>query len=249
VKWFLIEHDFFSGQYNMEFDLKLVNNNLNSSAYLRFYGWKPYCISLGANQSISEIKTDKAFKNNIDIVKRPTGGRAILHAQELTYSVVLPKIKTISGKEVYENISNAIIYGLRLFDDKLKNVDLEKVEPNFGKLLKQSSGLMCFSSTAKNEIKFNGKKLVGSAQRKIGSSLLQHGSILIGNYHRHLVDYLNLKDENEIIKLSNELKNKTIEIETILQKPVNLKHLQNSIIQGFEKFFNIKFHNTSVFSF
>ena len=122
MKWYLITHDFFTGKYNMGYDLQLVKQAEPDSAFLRFYGWKPYCISLGANQSISEIKTEKATSDNIDIVKRPTGGRAILHAEELTYSVVLPNIQTISGREVYENISNAIVVGLRLFDSELNDV-------------------------------------------------------------------------------------------------------------------------------
>jgi lipoate-protein ligase A len=243
VKWYLITHDFFTGKYNMGYDLQLVKQAEPDSAFLRFYGWKPYCISLGANQSISEIKTEKATSDNIDIVKRPTGGRAILHAEELTYSVVLPNIQTISGREVYENISNAIVAGLHLFDSELNDVILENEQPMFKKLLEQPSGALCFASTAKSEIKFKGKKLVGSAQRRIGNSLLQHGSILIGRYHQHLVEYLNIESEDELLNLSTELNNKTIEIETILNKKIILSDLQDSIIEGFKNYLNIELNN------
>ncbi len=244
MKWHLITHDYYTGKYNMEFDLQLVKQLKPDNAYLRFYGWKPFCISLGANQSIKEVKTEKALIDNIDIVKRPTGGRAILHAEELTYSVVLPNIKTISGREIYENISNAIVAGLRLFDTKLNDVMLEKEQPKFRKLLEQPSGALCFASTAKSEIKFKGKKLVGSAQRRIGNSLLQHGSILIGKYHRHLVDYINTQNDEEIKTIATELNSKTIEIESILNKKITVDNLQDSIIQGFENYLNIEFYNT-----
>ncbi len=243
MKWYLITHDFFTGQYNMDYDLQLVKQAEPDSAYLRFYGWKPYCISLGANQSLNEIKTEKASLDNIDIVKRPTGGRAILHAEELTYSVILPNIKTISGREIYENISNSIVTGLRFFDATLNEVSLENEQPKFRELLNQPAGALCFASTAKSEIKYKGKKLVGSAQRRIGTSLLQHGSILIGKYHQHLVDYLNIDNNEELLKLSTELNNKTTEIETILNKNIVLSNLQNSIIEGFENYLNIEFYS------
>ncbi len=226
----------------MDYDLQLVKQVEPDSAYLRFYGWNPYCISLGANQSLNEINTEKASLNNIDVVKRPTGGRAILHAEELTYSVILPNVKTISGREIYENISNSIVTGLRFFDSNLNEVSLENEQPKFKELLNQPAGALCFASTAKSEIKYKGKKLVGSAQRRIGTSLLQHGSILIGKYHQHLVEYLNINNK-ELLKLSNELNNKTTEIETILNKNVVLNNLQDSIIEGFENYLNIKFYS------
>lgn len=227
----------------MEYDLQLVKQAKPDNAYLRFYGWKPYCISLGANQSINEIKTEKASLDNIDIVKRPTGGRAILHAEELTYSVILPNVKSISGREVYENISNAIVTGLRFFDNNLNAVMLESEQPEFNKLLKQPSGALCFASTAKSEIKFKGKKLVGSAQRRIGDSLLQHGSILIGKYHQQLVNYLNVNSKTELSNLSIELNNKTTELETILNRNIVLNELQDSIIEGFKSYLDIKLYN------
>ncbi len=73
---------------------------------------------------------------------------------------------------------------LNIINPKLNDVELENSNPNFAELLKESSGSLCFASTAKSEIKFNGKKLVGSAQRKFGSTILQHGSILIRTYHK-----------------------------------------------------------------
>lgn len=245
MDWELIKYDVNTGKYNMEFDLKLVQSIDENKAYLRFYGWKPYCISLGANQSSDEIDSRLAFKDNIDIVRRPTGGRAVLHAEELTYSVVLPNYNTFSGKDVYYKISNAILDGLKLFSPKLQNAYLEKDQADFPNILKQNKGTLCFASSAKNEIKFNGKKLVGSAQRIIGNSILQHGSILIGNYHQNLVKYLSVND-NVKQQLINDLLSNTTEIETIINKSVVINELIDALISAFQKTFICNFSNLNI---
>ncbi|MCP5062801.1 MAG: hypothetical protein GY936_10085 [Ignavibacteriae bacterium] len=240
MKWSLLEYNSFTGKHNMELDLQLVNSCKSGEAYLRFYGWEPYCISIGANQSVSEINNIRILQDNIDIVKRPTGGRAVFHAEELTYSVVISNYENFSGKILYNQISQAIVHGLKLFNSRLDEVKLETVQPNFSDELNKSSGALCFASTAKSEIKFNGKKLVGSAQRKIGDTILQHGSILIGNFHNNLVNYLNV-EKSEFESLHNELETNTTELETILNEKIILVKLQESIIKGFESTFNILF--------
>lgn len=240
MNWQFISYKKFPGRYNMDFDLKLVKNSDGQTPVLRFYGWLPRCISIGANQSFNEIDLNLANKNNIDVVKRPTGGRAILHAGELTYSVVMPNNSQLSGKDLYKNISNSIVYGLRKFDPKLNDVELENSNPNFTELLKEASGSLCFASTAKSEIKFNGKKLVGSAQRKLGTAILQHGSILISTYHHNLVNYLTISDADKI-KLKDEISNKTIEVSSIIDDEINILDLQESIISGFEQVLQANF--------
>lgn len=229
----------------MDFDLELVRNCSSDTAILRFYGWDPYCISLGANQSFEEIDFNRATDDNIDIVKRPTGGRAILHARELTYSLIIGDAGYVGAKELYEKVSKSIVLGLKSFDPKLMDAELENIDPNFSDLLKNPSGSVCFASTAKSEIKFHGRKLVGSAQRKLGSRILQHGSILIGPQHKDLVNYLKVSYENKQ-SLKLDLLHKTIEIETIIQQPVDLKILQHNIVYGFEEFLGAAFLTESI---
>jgi len=224
----------------MEFDLKLAKNCPEQTAYLRFYGWNPNCISVGNNQLYDDINLEMASQNNIDVVKRPTGGRAILHSDELTYSVVISNQDHISGRFIYEKISAAIIQGLQKFDPRLNSVSLENQQANFPELLKTNSGTLCFASTAKSEIKFDGKKLVGSAQRKLGNVILQHGSILIGKNHQHIVHYLNV-DENLKPQLRNKMELRTTQLSTIINGNVNIFDLQNCIIWGFENVFNCEF--------
>lgn len=240
MRWHFIDSGFHTGRFNMDFDLQLVQKSSNDDSFFRLYRWQPYCISLGANQNFSDINIEKANKENIDIVKRPTGGRAILHAEEITYSVVLPYSQIESAKQIYQKISLALIRGLEFYNPLLGKSELENLQPNFPNLLQQPSGVLCFGSTAKNEVKYGGKKIIGSAQRKLNNTILQHGSILCGTFHRKLVDFLQTE---EILKqnLASELSNKTIEIETILDEKANYNELKRCLVEGFREVWDIQF--------
>jgi lipoate-protein ligase A len=109
--WHFIDSGFKTGRFNMDFDLELVKNFKSDSPVLRVYRWEPYCISLGANQDFNSINQKKTELESLDIVKRPTGGRAILHAEELTYSVVYPVSKNLSPKQIYQEINLAFAEG------------------------------------------------------------------------------------------------------------------------------------------
>jgi lipoate-protein ligase A len=120
--------------------------------------------------------------------------------------------------------------------------ELESIQPNFMEELNKRSGGICFASTAKNEIKFEGRKLIGSAQRKLNDSILQHGSILCGTMHRNLPDYFYLDDVTKNI-LKAEMTTKTIELESILSKPTDYKGLTDALRQGFQQEFKVRLIN------
>lgn len=238
--WHFINSGFNTGQFNMDFDIELADNCRDDEAFLRFYRWDPYCISLGANQSIEDVDIKLANKDGIDIVKRPTGGRAILHAEELTYSVVIPVSLGLSAKDIYKKISRALVEGLRLYNPRLYDIELEMSQPNFRYLLKDPSGKFCFASTAKSEVKFKNKKIVGSAQRKLNKVILQHGSILCGAFHRKLVNYIPVRNENSL-----SLSESTTEIESIIEDKVDYDLLVDKIKYGFELEWEIKFQHST----
>jgi len=249
VKWYLIESGFATGEENMATDINLAKSVKPDQAIFRLYRWKPYCISLGYNQKFEDILLKKTIDDGIDVVKRPTGGRAILHSEEITYSVILPFTKVTSPKSIYRKISNALICGLIQYDTNLKDlIELENSQPNFPSLLKKPEGALCFASTAKSEVKLNSKKIIGSAQRKYDNSILQHGSILVGKFHQKLPEYLN---DDEITKneLNKTLGSKTIELETILKKAVDYNKLSKCLIQGFESSWDISFHSKNQIKF
>ena len=238
MTWYYLNTGKHPGSFNMEFDLGLVKDSAIEHLTLRIYRWDPFCISLGANQDITEIDGEKAASDGIDIVKRPTGGRAILHSEELTYSVVMPLDSEVSPRDVYRKINFALLEGLKFYDAGLAKLELEGVPPDLHSFYKENLSAACFGVPAKNEIKYDGKKVVGSAQRKIGNVLLQHGSIMCGNYHVNLADYLNLH-QDEQLSIREELSNKTTELESILNYKTDYVRLEESIVAGFEKIYAV----------
>jgi lipoate-protein ligase A len=237
--WHFIDSGFKTGRFNMDFDLELVKNFKSDSPVLRVYRWEPYCISLGYNQDFNSINQKKTELEGLNVVKRPTGGRAILHAEELTYSVVYPVSKNLSPKQIYREINLALKNGLIYYDSMFEKIELEHTEPHFPSFYKDEKSTLCFAVSAMNELNFNGKKLAGSAQRKIENVILQHGSILCGSFHKRIVDYINLP-EVKIEEIKNEMEETTIELETILKKKIDYQKLSHSIKKGFENHFNVK---------
>lgn len=225
-----------SGMFNMDYDLALAKN-FSGIPVLRLYRWNPYCISLGANQSIDEINLDKANSDNLDVVKRPTGGRAILHSEELTYSVVFPVEINYSAKAIYNEINLALKTGLSIYDSRLQTLELENEQVDFKNFYKEDISTICFAVSSKSEINYRNKKLVGSAQRKIGKVVLQHGSILCGDFHLRITDYLNL-DDSKKMNIKREITETTVDLRSILEQEINYDHLSDCIIQGFKKHFN-----------
>ena len=238
MNWKFVNTGFNTGKFNMAFDLHLVSQLRTNEAILRFYRWKPYCISLGANQPFDSVNLKKANQAEIDIVKRPTGGRAILHAEELTYSVIHPITSELSPKILYKEINLALKKGLVDYHPALQKLRLENIQPHFPSFYKETKSSLCFAVTAKSEINFEGKKLVGSAQRKIGNVVLQHGSILCGTFHKKLIEYLVLSvEERDYVK--KEIDNTTTQLETILNSKTDYDKLTFSLKSGFENHFNI----------
>lgn len=139
---------------------------------LRMYSWDPPCLSLGRTQPVSEVDFDLLQKHGCDLVRRPTGGRAILHADELTYSVCLHKSHPIAQGGVlpaYLRISNALLTGLSEIGLRARN---DAATPRGS-----PARAVCFEQHSHYEITVSGQKLLGSAQWRQGGGMLQHGSL------------------------------------------------------------------------
>ncbi len=241
--WKFIDSGLNTGLYNMDFDLMLARTLKFGQAILRFYEWNPYCFSLGANQSEDSLLREKVFTDGIDIVKRPTGGRAILHAEELTYSVIYPSNNNYSLNDLYKQVNLALKKGLALFDERLKEVSLEHREPHFPSFYEEEKSAVCFAVCSRNEINYKGKKLVGSAQRNLGNVILQHGSILCGDYHKNIVDYLAV-NKNYLDEIRNEMNNTTTDLNEILNYKIEMEKLKSAIKKGFEEHFGFSFYHS-----
>ncbi len=236
-EWFFIDTGEQSGQFNMKFDLGLVEEfRITGIPVMRLYGWRPYCITLGRNQDESDIETDLAHLDGIDVVKRPTGGKAVLHGEELTYSVVM-KTGGLSVRDSYNRISRALITGL---GSLVPDLEFTRSSADFQRLFRDPSAVPCFSASAVYEVEHHGRKLVGSAQHRFGEVLLQHGSILIGNYHKRIVDYLRAERAVKE-KTARHLDSHTTTLNEIMGREVGREEVAEAVVNGFTATFGAEF--------
>lgn len=220
----------------MALDLAITHSVAEGKAppTLRIYGWNPAAISLGYHQSRVDIDMERCKKDAIDVVVRPTGGRAVLHAEELTYSVVLPDTSEYYQKSIvkmYETISRCLVSALQMLDI---NVSLERTARASAGTPRDELTSMCYASSIQYEIGFNGKKLVGSAQRRFDGALLQHGSILIGRKHLDIVDYLAGLTEEKRRTMKHYLHKHTVCLNDLAKKDIKYKDVAAVIRQGFK---------------
>ncbi|MFN4190349.1 MAG: biotin/lipoate A/B protein ligase family protein [Pseudothermotoga sp.] len=178
----------FPGALNMALDVVLMEQC--AEPILRFYTWARPTLSIGRHQKRINVNVQFMREKNIDCVIRPTGGRAVLHWDELTYSLILPidHPKARGGVlETYLVISECIARALCALGFKAK------IEPV--KKFKESS-TACFDSPSSYEITIDGKKIVGSAQMRNEKGVLQHGSILFKEHTEEYAKLLNIDQEN-----------------------------------------------------
>ncbi len=193
---------------------------------LRFYGWDPFCLSLGRHQDADIVNINKLVSDGFDIVRRPTGGSAIFHSDELTYSIVIPK-KLMHHKELYLMIHQI------LYQTLIKmgyNVELQAQNDTSNYLKKGDATFICFNRPAYTEIKYNNKKLVGSAQKIYSDAILQHGSILINKTQNKIVEYFG--ENVELQKKNLEyLSQHSTSLNQISSKNINAEKLTVGIIE------------------
>ncbi len=182
------------GAWNMAVDEVLLDGVAVGSAppTLRFYAWTPACLSLGYFQPFSVVNVEGCRGLGIDIVRRPTGGRAILHDRELTYSVALPA--SVLGHDAgilpsYRRLSLALQAGLARLGIEVSLAPESEAPSRAGQ------GPVCFDRPSAHEILLRGRKVVGSAQVRRAGALLQHGSIVIEPLLATLVACLRLEDD------------------------------------------------------
>jgi lipoate-protein ligase A len=171
--WRLVETQACDGARNMATDMALAESvRAGGDPVLRFYRWWPPCISLGRNQPAKgQYDEREAERRGIEFVRRPTGGRAVYHHHEVTYSVIVGDRQLGGPRRTYEAIHKALLAGLRLL-----GASTEIVDP--GHALRPST-VPCFQELDGGAIVSGMKKLVGSAQLRESGVLLQHGSLLL----------------------------------------------------------------------
>lgn len=162
------------GPTNMAVDQALLDSvKAGGAPALRLYRWSPATLSFGRNQPARGLYDVGAARvRGIGFVRRPTGGQAVLHDDELTYAVVAPVAALGRPRSAYRRINAALVEGLRLLG--LSSALAPATRPGL------DWGAACFRAPAEGEVVARGRKLVGSAQRTEARVILQHGSILLG---------------------------------------------------------------------
>ena len=209
-----------TGAENMEVDQRLMTSFIDGrfqqeygsdSCLWRFYAWQPWAVTLGYNQDISGIDALKCRSAGIDVVRRPTGGRAVFHAEEFTYSFFCDT-----------SADNALLY--RMVHEVIRlALELLGIHAEFCRstLSRSSAGsaldtVSCFTSSARYELQVDGRKLVGSAQRRSRNVLLQHGSLPLSSRHKELCDFVAFAKEDAFDEIRNQMERKTTSLEEIL---------------------------------
>ena len=182
----------------------------------RLYAWEPACVSLGRNQPFTALDATRCAELGYDIVRRPTGGRAILHTDELTYSMIAPDDHPLMQGTILD-VYLAISRGLRA---GLERMGLDADTAPEGNRAGPDASAACFEVPSAYEIVVGGRKLLGSAQNRRAGYVLQHGSLPLTGDLTRLIDCLATADEAEREALRASLRDHAITVEEALGRRV-----------------------------
>lgn len=170
-RWRLLQHGPADGVFNMGVDEALLASAIAGVATLRFYGWEGHWLSLGYAQRLDPPRVAACRDAGVGVVRRITGGRAVLHGRDLTYCLAAPEAALPPGlRGSYQLVADALIEGLR-------SLGVAAERSAAGSDAAGAGELDCFAVPAEDEICVGGRKLAGSAQRRSQGGVLQHGSI------------------------------------------------------------------------
>jgi lipoate-protein ligase A len=252
ASWRVITGYDLPGDYQMALDEALLESVIAGGVpVVRFYTWRPATLSLGVNQPFGEIDAVECARRGFGLVRRLTGGRAVLHQHELTYSVIAPENDSrVSGGviESYRKISGALVEGLRAM-----GADVSLAEPSkamFRALAESrrrteldetvdSNGAVCFDTASAYELTARGRKLVGSAQARRGGAILQHGSILLDVDWDALVNVFSYASDAGRERAYTKLPSRMTSLSEELGRPVTARELQAALVPAFERTFGI----------
>jgi lipoate-protein ligase A len=230
------------GDRLMAADLALLQRaaEADGDPVLRFYTWRVPTISLGFHQQEGILDHDRIERDGMAWTRRPTGGAAVLHSDELTYAIVVSSGHSGAGKRLQQYVSMAIASGLRSLGVR---ADVDRRGEPLSALPSRTS---CFVRTSRWEVTARGRKLVGSAQRKLGNAYLQHGSILVGDDHLRIVDYLGAADDASRESLRERLTARATSITAELGHRISLETLRQQLAKSFVEKFPLLFEAEAV---
>ena len=236
AEWRLIQTPPAPGAWNMAVDEAILEAAGSAAVLptLRLYAWDPPCLSLGYAQPINDADLPSLHQRGWQLVRRPTGGRAILHTDELTYSVCGPAHNPILAGSVldsYRRLSAALLAALHRLGIP---AETHPTTPDHGK------GPVCFEVPSNYEITTSGRKLIGSAQARRKEGVLQHGSLpLYGDLGR-IVQALVFSDEAARQTAAQKLHSRAATLQEVSGRIIPWEEIAQAFIAAFEQALNLR---------
>jgi lipoate-protein ligase A len=237
AKWRFIDSNNRSPYYNMALDEALLEWHSKGEIppTIRFYGWNPPTLSIGYFQKAEkEINFDKVKELGLGFVRRPTGGRGVLHDEELTYSVIVseeyPNMpKTVT--EAYRVISEGLLEGFRSLGlEAYFAIPRSEEEKNS---LKNPRSSVCFDAPSWYELVVEGRKIAGSAQTRQKGVILQHGSILLEIDEDKLFSVFNYPNDRVKERMQRAFRSKAVAINAIAGRKISIEEAKKAFYKGF----------------
>ena len=241
--WRFIDSGNCSPSFNMALDEALLDWHSEGKMppVIRFYGWNPPTLSVGYFQKVEkEIDMEAVKEHGLGFVRRPTGGRGVLHEHELTYSVIvsedhpeMPKSVT----EAYRVISEGILKGFHHLGLEAYFAVPKTVEERDA--LKNPRSAVCFDAPSWYELVVEGRKVAGSAQTRQKGVILQHGSILLDLDEEKLFSLFKYSNERVKERMKKAFKDKAVAINAISPRRITLEEAKEAFNKGFAEGLNI----------
>ena len=226
--WFLLDQGPLDGSVNMAVDEFLLNRH-DSRPVLRFYQWNKATLSLGISQNVDRhVNSSIADQRGILVVRRLTGGKAVLHDSEITYSVTGSLDRSPFDCDLldsYREIAKAFCTAFSVL-----GIDAEMATRETRAA--RGSITSCFASPSAYEIVVGGKKLLGSAQKRTRSRVLQHGSLL--------VDYRETDWQTLMKRRSSVSTDRVVDLRTLLTDRLSIVGVKAALVRGFSEYFGVK---------
>jgi lipoate-protein ligase A len=243
--WYFINSGACSPSFNMALDEALLDWHSAGEIppVVRFYEWNPATLSIGYFQSVEkEINMEQVANHQLGFVRRPTGGRGVLHEHELTYSIIVSESypnMPATVTEAYRVLSEGLLIGFqKLGLDAYFSVPDSEEKKNE---LKNPKSAVCFDAPSWYELVVEGKKVAGSAQTRQKGVILQHGAILLDLDEDKLVSLFNYPSDAVKERVRRGLPKKAVAINRIREKPASMEECVVAFKNGFEEGLEIEF--------
>lgn len=222
------------GAWNMAVDESILEHLGGNEAMptLRLYAWEPPCLSLGHAQPFADVDMSRLRQHGWEVVRRATGGRAILHTDELTYSVIAPTDEPrVEGSilESYNRLAQALLLAVKSLEIP---VEIKETVSHASSVTYTNP--VCFEVPSSYEITVNGKKLIGSAQARKKEGVLQHGSLPLTGDLTRICQALTFENESARENVSKRLLERAITAEFALGRAVSWEDAAQAFIHAFE---------------